>query len=205
MEMSTESLVVRMLCSRARVDAQNIREGNLTVLDFSKLASAAGKIAKAPLHIDDTPALTVTSLRSKMMRMVQLYGIKLAVIDYLQLMAATARRSENRQQEIAVISGGVKAMAKDFGIPVIVLSQLNREVDKGGGKKAAPRKPRMSDLRESGAIEQDADVIGLLYKPNEDEDQAVELVIAKQRNGPTDDVPLTFLKQYTRFENAARV
>ncbi len=143
--------------------------------------------------------------------MVQQYGIKLFVIDYLQLLHSTARRAENRQQEIADISNGIKSLAKELSVPVIVLSQLNRELEKDKS-----RKPRLSDLRESGAIEQDADVVGLLYKPSagEDEDGApveeadgvpVNLLIAKQRNGPTGDVNLTFLKSYTRFESAAKV
>ena len=144
--------------------------------------------------------------------MAQQYGIKLFVIDYLQLLHSTARRAENRQQEIADISSGVKSLAKELNVPVIVLSQLNRELEKDKN-----RKPRMSDLRESGSIEQDADLVGLLYKPSsgEDEDGAVpseeqdavpvNLLIAKQRNGPTGDVHLTFMKSYTRFENAAKI
>ena len=140
----------------------------------------------------------------------QQYGIKLFVIDYLQLLHSTARRAENRQQEIADISNGIKALAKELDVPVIVLAQLNRELEKDKN-----RKPRMSDLRESGAIEQDADLIGLLYKPasgdeeeapgGEQESVAVNLLIAKQRNGPTGDVQLTFLKTYTRFESAAKI
>jgi len=150
-------------------------------------------------------------LRAKARRMAQQHGIKLFVIDYLQLLHSTARRAENRQQEIADISNGIKALAKELKVPVIVLSQLNREVE-----KERNRKPRLSDLRESGAIEQDADLVALLYKPSSgDEDEggggaepdavAVNLLIAKQRNGPTGEVPLTFLKGYTRFESAAKV
>jgi replicative DNA helicase len=142
--------------------------------------------------------------------MFQQYDIKLFVIDYLQLLHSTARRAENRQQEIADISSGIKALAKELNVPIIVLSQLNRELE-----REKNRKPRLSDLRESGAIEQDADVVGLLYKPSSDEDDggspseedavAVNLLLAKQRNGPTGDVNLTFLKSYTRFESAAKV
>ena len=143
--------------------------------------------------------------------MAQQYGVKLFVVDYLQLLHSTARRAENRQQEIADISSGIKSLAKELSVPVIVLSQLNRELE-----REKNRKPRLSDLRESGAIEQDADVVGLLYKPSSDDDEgggygdeqdalAVNLLIAKQRNGPTGDVNLTFLKSYTRFENAAKV
>jgi len=211
LEMTAESLVLRMLCSRSRVNLRNIRDGFLAERDFPKLTGAAGKLASAPLFIDDTPGLSILQLRAKARRMWQQYGIKLFVIDYLQLLHSTARRAENRQQEIADISSGIKALAKELNVPVIVLAQLNRELEKDKS-----RKPRLSDLRESGAIEQDADVVGLLYKPSagEDEDGApveeadgvpVNLLIAKQRNGPTGDVNLTFLKSYTRFESAAKV
>jgi replicative DNA helicase len=210
LEMTAESLVLRMLCSRSRVNLRNIRDGFLAERDFPKLTGSAGKLANAPLFIDDSPGLSILQLRAKARRMAQQYGIKLFVIDYLQLLHSTARRAENRQQEIADISNGVKALAKELKVPVIVLSQLNRELEKDKN-----RKPRLSDLRESGAIEQDADLVALLYKPGggEDEDGAqqeqdavpVNLLIAKQRNGPTGDVHLTFLKSYTRFESAAKI
>ena len=157
------------------------------------------------------PNVSYPQLRARARRMAQQHGIKLFVIDYLQLLHSTARRSqENRQQEIAEISSGIKALAKELNVPVIVLSQLNRELEKDKS-----RKPRLSDLRESGSIEQDADLVGLLYKPNAGDDEegavvdeseglAVNLLIAKQRNGPTGDVNLTFLKPYTRFESAAK-
>jgi replicative DNA helicase len=211
LEMTAESLVLRMLCSNARVNLRNIREGFMSEMDFPKLTSSAGKLSNAPLFIDDSPGLSILQLRARARRLWQQYGIKLFVVDYLQLLHSTARRSqENRQQEIADISSGIKALAKELGVPVIVLSQLNRELERDKS-----RKPRLSDLRESGAIEQDADVVGLLYKPNADDDEGggaeepdgvpVNLLIAKQRNGPTGDVNLTFLKPYTRFESAARV
>jgi len=210
LEMTAESLVLRMLCSRSRVNLRNIRDGFLAERDFPKLTGAAGKLANAPLFIDDSPGLSILQLRAKARRMAQQYGIKLFVIDYLQLLHSTARRAENRQQEIADISNGVKALAKELKVPVVVLSQLNRELEKDKN-----RKPRLSDLRESGAIEQDADLVALLYKPGggEDDDGApqeqdavpVNLLIAKQRNGPTGDVHLTFLKSYTRFESAAKI
>jgi len=212
LEMTAESLVLRMLCSRSRVNLRNIRDGFLAERDFPKLTGSAGKLANAPLFIDDSSGLSILQLRAKARRMAQQYGIKLFVIDYLQLLHSTARRAENRQQEIADISSGVKSLAKELNVPVIVLSQLNRELEKDKN-----RKPRMSDLRESGSIEQDADLIGLLYKPSggDDEDAAapteeqdavpVNLLIAKQRNGPTGDVHLTFMKSYTRFENAAKI
>ena len=212
LEMTSESLVLRMLCSRSRVNLRNIRDGFLAERDFPKLTGAAGKLANAPLFIDDTSGLSILQLRAKARRMSQQYGIKLFVIDYLQLLHSTSRRAENRQQEIADISNGVKSLAKELNVPVIVLSQLNRELEKDKN-----RKPRMSDLRESGSIEQDADLVGLLYKPSSGDDDEggggaeeqdavpVNLLIAKQRNGPTGDVHMTFMKSYTRFENAAKV
>ncbi|MEI6781082.1 MAG: replicative DNA helicase [Verrucomicrobiota bacterium] len=210
LEMTSESLVLRMLCSRSRVNLRNVREGFLAERDFPKLTGAAGKLASSPLFIDDSSGLSILQLRAKARRMSQQYGIKLFVIDYLQLLHSTARRAENRQQEIADISSGIKSLAKELKVPVIVLSQLNRELE-----REKNRKPRLSDLRESGAIEQDADLVGLLYKPSSDEEESasaveqdavpVNLLIAKQRNGPTGDVNLTFFKSYTRFESAAKV
>ena len=212
LEMSAESLILRMLCSIARVNLRSIREGFMHETDFPKLTSAAGKLAKSKLLIDDSAGLSILDLRARARRMHQQHGVKLFVIDYLQLLHSTARRSQdNRQQEIADISSGIKALAKELNVPVIVLAQLNRELEKDKS-----RKPRLSDLRESGAIEQDADLVGLLYKPSsgDEEDGApadeadglpVNLLVAKQRNGPTGDVNLTFLKSYTRFENAAKV
>ena len=212
LEMSAESLVLRLLCSRARVNLRNIRDGFLAERDFPKLTGAAGKLAGAPLFIDDSAGLSILQLRAKARRMFQQFGIKLFIIDYLQLVNSTSRRAENRQQEIADISNGIKALAKELDVPIIVLAQLNRDMEKEKG-----RVPRMSDLRESGAIEQDADLVGLLYKPSKDTDAEegaaqqpqeavpVNLLIAKQRNGPTGDVCLTFLKSITRFENAAKV
>ena len=211
LEMTSESLVLRMLCSRSRVNLRNVREGFLAERDFPKLTGSAGKLANAPLFIDDSSALSILQLRAKARRMSQQYGIKLFVVDYLQLLHSTARRAENRQQEIADISSGIKSLAKELNVPVIVLSQLNRELE-----REKNRKPRLSDLRESGAIEQDADVVGLLYKPSSGDDEEsgsaaeedaipMNLLIAKQRNGPTGDVNLTFLKSYTRFESAAKV
>jgi replicative DNA helicase len=208
LEMTSDSLVLRMLCSRSRVNLRNVTEGFLAERDFPKLTGAAGKLANAPLFIDDSSGLSILQLRAKARRMFQQYGIKLFIIDYLQLLHSTARRAENRQQEISDISNGIKSLAKELNVPVIVLSQLNRELEKD-----KDRKPRLSDLRESGAIEQDADVVCLLYKPSRDEEDGgdesdalpVNLLIAKQRNGPTGDVHLTFLKQYTRFESAAKI
>jgi replicative DNA helicase len=213
LEMTADQLILRMLCSRSRVNLRNIRDGFLAERDFPKLTGAAGKMAGAPLFIDDSAGLSILQMRAKARRMWQQYGIKLFVIDYLQLLHSTSRRAENRQQEISEISGGIKALAKELNVPIIVLSQLNRELEKRGPGE----RPRLSDLRESGAIEQDADLVGLLYRetknkegeedPGELEQDAipVKLYIAKQRNGPTGDVDLTFLKSYTRFESAAKV
>jgi len=210
LEMTADSLILRMLCSRARCNLRDINSGFLAERDFVKITGAAGKMSKAPLFIDDTSGLSILQMRAKARRMHQQHGVKLLVVDYLQLMHSTARRAENRQQEVADISSGCKALAKELQVPCIVLSQLNREVEKEKG-----RKPRLSDLRESGAVEQDADVVAMLYRPEQDEDDGqdmatataipVNLLIAKQRNGPTGDVPLTFLKPFTRFENAAKV
>ena len=212
LEMSAASLILRMMCSLARVNLRSIREGFMSEADFPKLTHAAGRLSESKLFIDDTAGLSILSLRARARRMHQQHGIKLFVIDYLQLCNSTARRAqENRQQEIADISSGVKALAKELNVPIIVLSQLNRELEKDKS-----RKPRLSDLRESGSIEQDADLVGLLYKPNAGDDEdgataeesdgvAVNFLIAKQRNGPTGDVNLTFMKPYTRFESASRV
>jgi replicative DNA helicase len=211
LEMSAEALVLRMMCSIARVNLRSIREGFMSESDFPKLTSAAGRLANAPLFIDDSAGLSILQLRARARRLHQMHGVKLFVVDYLQLLHSTARRSqENRQQEISDISSGIKALAKELKVPVLVLSQLNRELERDKS-----RKPRLSDLRESGAIEQDADLVGLLYKPNAGDDDdgnaeevdglPINLLIAKQRNGPTGDINLTFLKSYTRFESAAKV
>jgi replicative DNA helicase len=211
LEMSAEALVLRMMCSIARVNLRSIREGFMSESDFPKLTSAAGRLANAPLFIDDSAGLSILQLRARARRLHQMHGVKLFVVDYLQLLHSTARRSqENRQQEISDISSGLKALAKELKAPVLVLSQLNRELERDKS-----RKPRLSDLRESGAIEQDADLVGLLYKPSAGDDEEgnteeadglpVNLLIAKQRNGPTGDINLTFLKSYTRFESAAKV
>src|ERR1051325_10954410 len=201
LEMSADSLVLRLICSNSRVNLRNVREGFLADRDFPKITAAAGRMASSPLYIDDTAGMSILQLRAKARRMHQQYGIKLFVVDYLQLLHSTARRADNRQQEIADISNGIKSLAKELNVPVIVLSQLNRELE----KREPGAKPRLSDLRESGSIEQDADLVGLLYRGTKDEDDdgveqdavPVNLLIAKQRNGPTGDVPLTFLKGYT--------
>jgi replicative DNA helicase len=211
LEMSSQQLVQRILCSRAKVDLQRVRNGFLSERDFPSLTAAASQVAAAKMFIDDTPGLSVTELRAKARRLKSQHDIQLIVIDYLQLLRSMSRRAQdNRQLEISEISAGIKALAKELNLPIIVLAQLNRQPDtraKEGGR------PRLSDLRESGSIEQDADLVGLLVRPEyyETDDEAkqerageAELIIAKQRNGPTGDVPLTFLKQFTRFESRAR-
>ena len=211
LEMSSQQLVQRLLCSRAKVNLQRVRNGFLSERDFPSLTSAASRLATAKLFIDDSPGLSIAELRAKARRLVASHQVQLLVIDYLQLLRSTSRRAQdNRQIEISEISAGIKSLAKELNIPIIVIAQLNRQPDaraKEGGR------PRLSDLRESGSIEQDADVVGLLvrseyYETDEEAKQEkageAELIIAKQRNGPTGDVPLTFLKEYTRFENRAR-
>ncbi len=217
LEMTSESLVMRMLCSLARVNGRLIRDGFLSEGDFRRLTAAAGKLSRAPIHIDDTPGLSILQLRARARRMWQQHGVKLFIIDYLQLMHSTSKKAaDSRQQEVAELSNGVKALAKELKVPVIVLCQLNRELEKD-----KDRKPKLSDLRESGAIEQDADLVGLLYKPAAEDDDhrredpearddgmgatPVNLLIAKQRNGPTGDVCLTFLKGITRYESASKI
>jgi replicative DNA helicase len=209
LEMSADSLVLRLLCSNARINLRNVREGFIAERDFPALTAAASRLAAAPLFIDDTSGLSILQLRAKARRLHQQHGIKLFVIDYLQLLNSTSRRAENRQQEIADISNGIKALAKELNVPVIVLAQLNREIE----KREPGAKPRLSDLRESGSIEQDADLVGLLYREKKDDDDdasehdavPTNLLIAKQRNGPTGDVPLVFLRSITRYESVSKV
>lgn len=215
LEMTDTQLITRMICSRARVNLRNIRDGFLAERDFPKITSAAGAISNAPIYLDDSSGMSVMELRAKARRMYQQYGIRLFIVDYLQLLHAMGgqRRFDSRQQEITFISGGLKSLAKELRIPVIVLSQLNRQIERDKN-----RKPVCADLRESGSIEQDADFVGLLYKPKapgEDEDDRsddtqdvipVNMLIGKQRNGPSGiDINFTFLKQYTRFESASRI
>lgn len=211
LEMSSQQLVQRLLCSRARVDSKKLRDGFIGKQELGSISSAASLLSKAKMFVDDTPGLSILELRAKARRLHNREGIKLVVIDYLQLLRSNSRRAQdNRQIEIAEISSGVKALAKELRIPVIVLAQLNRNPEQRTGDSKG--RPRLSDLRESGSIEQDADVVGLLVREKyyaEDEESRKEaegkatLIIAKQRNGPTGDVPLTFLEDYTRFEDRA--
>ena len=202
-EMSAQQVAQNMLCSHARIDAHKLRRGFLEDKQWSALSYGMGSLSEAPIFIDDTPGLTVLEVRAKARRLKAQYNIQMVVVDYLQLMEAP-RGIENRQQEISIISRGLKSLARELSIPVIAVSQLNRSVEAREGHR-----PRMSDLRESGSIEQDADVIVLLhrdkyYDPEKDDDTA-ELIIAKQRNGPTGVVKLTFLSHFMRFESLASV
>lgn len=212
LEMSSQQLVQRLLCSRARVNLQKVRDGFLGERDFPSLTAAASKLAEAEMFIDDTPGLSILELRAKARRLKAQKGIRLIVIDYLQLLRSTSRRAQdNRQLEISEISAGIKGLAKELKLPILVLAQLNRNPENRTGDSKG--RPRLSDLRESGSIEQDADLVGLLvreeyYADTDEEKQEsqgkADLIIAKQRNGPTGDVPLTFRKEFTRFEDRAR-
>jgi replicative DNA helicase len=221
LEMSSQQLVQRMLCSRARVDLQKVRGGFLAERDFPSLTTAASKLAEAKIFIDDSAGLSILELRAKARRLKAQQDVQLIAVDYLQLLRSTSRRAqENRQLEISEISAGLKALAKELKIPLIVVAQLNRQPE-----ARSRGEPRLSDLRESGSIEQDADLVGLLLRPDlyrddgksdDDKDdqseeksrnekgEEAELIIAKQRNGPIGKVDLTFLKHFTRFENRAR-
>ncbi len=192
LEMTATSLMLRMLAGKAGVDLSRIRDGSIIAADQSKIANAAVQFNRAKLVIDDTPGLSISQLRGYARRMKARHGIKLLVIDYLQLMHAKA---ESRTQEITQISGAVKATAKELGVPVLILSQLSREVEK------QERSPRLSDLRESGAIEQDADVVMMLHRPEQGNHRLVQLIVAKQRNGPTGSVELEWDAATTRFTN----
>ncbi len=202
LEMSKEQLVFRLLASEAKVDSQRLRKGFLGETDWPKLTTAAGRLSEAPLFIDDTPAITVLEMKAKSRRLKADAGLGLIVVDYIQLMRAGGNR-DNREQEISEISRSLKALAKELKVPVIALSQLNRKVE-----DRTNRRPQMADLRESGAIEQDADVIAFIYRDevyNKSEDNpekgTAEIIIGKQRNGPTGTVKLAFLEKFTSFEN----
>ncbi|MBP2680572.1 MAG: primary replicative helicase [Candidatus Krumholzibacteriota bacterium] len=201
LEMSSEQLVMRLLCSEAKVDSHALRMGYLKHSEFPKLAIVAGYLSEAPLYIDDSAGVSMMELRAKARRLKAEVNVGAIFIDYLQLI--TVREpTENRQQQISTISRGLKSLAKELDIPVVCLSQLSRAVEARGGE----RRPMLSDLRESGAIEQDADTVLMLYRPafyegeNSEDPTLTEVIIAKQRNGPTGTVKLAFLREYTRFE-----
>ncbi len=203
LEMGSEQLAMRLLCAEARVNMHYVRTGKLPQKLWKNLSFATGDLQSAPIYIDDTPAITVRELRGKARRLKSEKNIDMIVVDYLQLMQGP-RRTENRQQEISEISRTLKALAKELEVPVIALSQLSRAVEQRHDKR-----PQLSDLRESGAIEQDADIVIFLYRPwvysKDDEDEGkAEIIIAKQRNGPTADLKATFISQYARFENISK-
>lgn len=211
LEMSKEQLALRMLCGRAKVSSHRLRTGRMSETDWPKLSSAAGPLERAQIFIDDSPMMSVLQMRAKARRLASQVELGLIVIDYLQMMSGS-RQAENRQQEISQISRGLKALAKELNVPVIGCSQLSRMVETRGGD----RRPQLSDLRESGAIEQDADVVMFVYRPEyylsglDPEDPKLlevkgraEIIVAKQRNGPTGTVTLSFLKDFARFENMA--
>lgn len=203
LEMSKESLVQRMICSRGKIGLSALRHGQLSERDFPKFTCAAGALANAPLYIDDSSGLSITQIRSRARMMVSQHGVKVIGVDYMQLAHSTSRQAQSsREREVSDISNGMKAMAKELNIPVIVLSQLNRENE--------DKRPRLSNLRESGAIEQDADTVMLMSREGKREDESDEasnilLDVAKQRNGPVGDVHLVLMKRYTSFESASRV
>jgi replicative DNA helicase len=211
LEMSSQQLVQRLLCSRARVNLKKVRDGFLGEREFSSLTSSASKLAEAKMFIDDSSGLTILELRAKARRLKAQNDIRLIVVDYLQLLRSISRRGQdNRQIEISEISAGIKGLAKELNIPIIVVAQLNRNPENRTGDSKG--RPRLSDLRESGSIEQDADLVGLLVREayyadtDEEKEEAAgnaDLIISKQRNGPIGDIPLTFLSEYTRFETRA--
>jgi len=204
LEMSKSQLVQRMLCSEARVDAHNLRKGRLAESDWPTLSMAAGRLASAPIFIDDTAGITCLEIKAKARRLKAQHNLGLVIIDYLQLITSSGR-VENRQQEISEISRSLKGLARELNVPVIAVSQLSRAVE-----QRIERRPRLSDLRESGAIEQDADLVVFLYreeyyKPKTDRKGIAEVIISKQRNGPTGQIDLAFVKEYAKFENLARI
>ena len=200
LEMSTKQLVLRLLCADARVDSHKLRTGTLQEKDWARLAKAYAELGSAKLFIDDSATNTPLEMRAKCRRLKAEHGLGLVIVDYLQLLSGAAR-AENRQQEIAAISRSLKGMAKELDVPLLVLSQLSRAPE-----ARTDRRPQLTDLRESGAIEQDADVVMFIYreeehKPSEENRGIAEIIIGKQRNGPTGSLKLAFIKEFTRFEN----
>ncbi|HDR06435.1 MAG TPA: replicative DNA helicase, partial [Candidatus Coatesbacteria bacterium] len=228
LEMSAEELVRRMLCSEARVDSQKVRRGNVSAEDMKRFIAKVARLSNAPFFLDDTPAISVLELRAKARRLVKQKEVRLIVVDYLQLMTASGRRTESRQVEVAEISRSLKALAKELDVPVLAIAQLNRQP----ANRPRSKLPQLSDLRESGAIEQDADVVMFLHReeayqlsspgetePEEEEDYGnggglpddlarlpgiSQVIVAKQRNGPVGSVYLVFRKRFMRFENLDR-
>ena len=203
LEMSKMELVQRLMCSEARVDSNRLRRGALQDSDWPKLSLALGRLAEAPIFIDDTPNATIMEMRAKCRRVASKSGLGLVIIDYLQLMAPL-RRTDNRVQEVSEISRSLKILARELDVPVIALSQLSRNVE-----YRADKRPLLADLRESGSIEQDADVVMFIYRdevyhPDSPQRGIAEIHISKHRSGPIGKVELTFLEHYTKFANLAR-
>ena len=203
LEMSNQQVIQNMLCNRSQIDGSAMRKGRITDQQYKRLQEEAAKLYEAPIFVDDTPGISITQLRAKARRLKQKHNISMICVDYLQLMTGGGR-FESRQQEISAISRGLKSIARELSVPVIALSQLNRDVE-----NRDDHRPRMSDLRESGAIEQDADVIILLhrddyFKPTEENAGLAQVIIAKQRNGPVGEITLRFFREYMRFENYTR-
>ena len=211
LEMTNQELLFRLLCSKGSVDSSRLRRGTLDNNEMGRLVNAATHLQKAPLYINDNARLDIQSLRSSVRRMVKEKGVELVVVDYLQLLTVEGFK-DDRVREVTMISGALKAIAKEMKIPVLVASQLNRGVEQRQGAKT-DSKPRLSDLRESGSIEQDADVVMLIHRKSQyspdavtetgEKDNTTDIIIAKQRSGPTGDIRLAFVGQYTRFENMA--
>ncbi|MFE4704859.1 replicative DNA helicase [Peribacillus simplex] len=204
LEMGAEQLVMRMLCAEGNINAQNLRTGSLTDEDWRKLTMAMGSLSNAGIYIDDTPGVRIGEIRSKCRRLKQENGLGMILIDYLQLIQGDGRSGDNRQQEVSEISRSLKALARELKVPVIALSQLSRGVEQRQDKR-----PMMSDIRESGSIEQDADIVAFLYRDDyydkESENKnIIEIIIAKQRNGPVGTVSLAFVKEYNKFVNLER-
>lgn len=204
LEMSKAQVMQRFLCSQAKIDAHKVRTGFLAPSEWPLLTGAAGRLAESEIYIDDTPSISIFELRAKARRLKAHHNVQVVAVDYLQLMRGGLRRSESRQQEISEISQSLKALAKELRVPVIAISQLSRAVEGREGHR-----PQLSDLRESGAIEQDADVVVLLYRPEyynptEENRGLAEVIIAKQRNGPVGTVEMTFLREYMKFADKAR-
>jgi len=202
LEMSKEQIVTRMLCSQSRIDSSKLRKGELSDRDWPALTRAAGELSEVNLFVDDSPSPTVLEMRAKARRLKKEKGLDLLIVDYLQLVRGSGFNN-NREQEISEISRSLKALAKELHVPVVALSQLNRAVENRNN-----RRPQLADLRESGAIEQDADLITFIYRdevydPNSPDRGVAELIVGKQRNGPTGMCRMAFLNQYTRFENLA--
>lgn len=202
LEMSKEQLVKRLLCSEARIDAHRLNTGFLTKDDWNRLSRASGDLSDTKIFIDDTAGITIPELRSKSRRLSLEHGLDLLIVDYLQLMSGSTQRYENRTQEISQISRGLKGIAKELSLPLIAVSQLSRAVESRRGD----HRPQLSDLRESGSIEQDADLVLFIYReemlnPTEENNGLAELIISKQRNGPTGSINLAFSKQFTKFDN----